>query len=72
MSGQEKTIKAPKMVKNVENYSNLFSKGSRSMFARQLVICFYIVNKVVKKDLKIAKIWVKCPKVSDIGPGGKH
>ena len=60
------------MVKNVENCSNLFSKGSRSMFARQLVICFYIVNKVVKKDLKIEKIWVKCPEVFDIGPKRKH
>ena len=53
MSGQEKTIKAPKMVKNVENYSNLFSKGSRSMFARQLLITHsYVVNKVVKENLK--------------------
>ena len=59
MSGPEKTIKAPKMVKNVENCSNLFSKGSRSMFARQLDICFYIVNKVVKKNLKMTKVWVK-------------
>ena len=29
------------------------------MFARQPDIFVYIVNKVVKKDLKMTKIWVK-------------
>ena len=48
-----------KMVENIVN----ISKGSRSMFARQPDICFYIVNKVVKQDLKMTKIWI--PKVSD-------
>ncbi len=28
------------------------------MYARQLDICFYIVNKDVKQDLKMTKIWV--------------
>ena len=50
MSGRKKTIKTPKMVKNIEN-----SKGSRSMFD----ICLYIVNKVVKQDLKMTKILAK-------------
>ena len=34
--------------KNIENCSNPISKGSRSMFASQFDMCFYIVNKVVK------------------------
>jgi len=29
------------------------------MFARQPDKCFNIVNKVVKQDLKMTKIWVK-------------
>ena len=49
MSGREKTIKTTKMVENIENCLNHISKGSRSMFSRQLDICFYIVNKVVKQ-----------------------
>ena len=51
MSGQEKTIKTLKMIKNIENCSIHIGKGSRSMFARQLDIRFYIVNKVVKQNL---------------------
>ena len=31
MSGQEKTIKTPKMVENIEKRSNHISKGSRSI-----------------------------------------
>ena len=73
MSGREKTIKTLKMIKNIENRSNHFSKCSRSMFGGQLDVCFYIVNKVVKQDLKITKIRIKfVPKVSDIGPKGLH
>ena len=53
MSGREKTIKTQKMVENIANCSNHISKGSRSIFARQLDRCFY------KQDLKMAKIWVK-------------
>ena len=45
MSGQEKT-------KNGRKYGNHFRKGLRGMFTRQLDICFYIVNKVVKQDIK--------------------
>ena len=52
MSGQEKT-------KNGRKYGNHFRKGLRGMFTRQLDICFYIVNKVVKQDIKMTKIWVK-------------
>ena len=53
MSEQKKTIKTLKMVKNIENCSTHISKGSRSMFARQLLITHsYIVNKVVKENLK--------------------
>ena len=59
ISGREKTTKTPKMVKNIENFSNLISKSSRSMVARQFDRCLYIVNKVVNKDLKIIKIWSK-------------
>ena len=59
MSGPEKTIKTPKLVENIENCSNNISKGSRIMFSRKLVYAFYIVNKVVKQDLKMTKIWVK-------------
>ena len=29
------------------------------MFAGQLDLCFYLVNKDVKQDLKTTKIWVK-------------
>ena len=29
------------------------------MFARQPDICFYIVDNVVKKNLKMTKVWVK-------------
>ena len=29
------------------------------MFVRQLDVCVYIVNKAIKQDLKITKIWVK-------------
>ena len=29
------------------------------MFARQPDICFYIVSKVVKQDLKMTMIWVE-------------
>ena len=68
MSGREKTIKTPKMVENIENLSNHIDKGSRSMFVRQLDICFYIVNKVLTQDLKMTKIWVKYVPKSDIGP----
>ena len=42
MSGREKPIKTPKMVENIENRSNHISKGSRSMFARQFDLCFYL------------------------------
>ena len=35
------------------------SNDSTLMFVRQLDICLYIVNKVVKKDLKMTKICVK-------------
>ena len=45
ISGREN----PNMFENIENYSNHVSKGSRSMFVRQLDICFQIVNKVVKE-----------------------
>ena len=50
MSGREKTIKTPKMVKNIENCPNHISKVSRNVFASQFDMCFYIVNKVEKKD----------------------
>ena len=56
MSGREKTIKT---AINIENCLNHISKGSRRKFTRQLDICFYIVNKVVKQDLRMTKIWVK-------------
>ena len=59
MSGQEKAIKTPNTVENIENYSNHLGKGTKSMFARQFDIRFYIVNKVVKQNLKMTKIWVK-------------
>ena len=53
-----------------------FNGGLRSMFARQLDICFYIVNKVVNKILKMTKIWVKfVPKSlqsADTGPKTQH
>ena len=52
MSEQKKTIKTLKMVKNIENCSTHISIGLRSMFVRQLDIHFYIVNKVVKQNLK--------------------
>ena len=51
MSGQEKIIKTQKMIKNIENCSIHISKGSRSMFSRQLDKRFYIVNKVVEQNL---------------------
>ena len=35
MSGQEKTIKTPKMFENIENCSTHIGKGSRSMFVSQ-------------------------------------
>ena len=47
---REKTIKTPKIVKNIANCSTHISKDSRSMFARQPNIWFYIVHKVVKQD----------------------
>ena len=50
MSGQEKAIKTPNTVENIENYSNHLGKGTKSMFARQFDIRFYIVNKVVKQN----------------------
>ena len=57
------------------SYMN-FNGGLRSMFARQLDICFYIVNKVVNKILKMTKIWVKfVPKSlqsADTGPKTQH
>ena len=56
---REKTIKTPKMVKNIENCSNHISKASRSMFASQFAMCLYIVNKVVKQGLKMKKILAK-------------
>ena len=62
MSGREKTVKIlknPKIVENIKNCLNHKGKGSRSMFARQFDICSYILNKVVKQDLKMTKIWVK-------------
>ena len=59
MSGREKTMKTPKMVENIENCSSHVSKDSRSMFTSQPDICFNIVNKVVKQDLKMTKIWIK-------------
>ena len=52
MPRQEKT-------KNGRKYGNHVRKGLRGRFARQLDICFYIVNKDVKQDLKMTKIWVK-------------
>ena len=60
MSGQGKTFKNPEMVENIENCLNHISKGSRSMFARQLDVCFNIEQKVLKQDLKMTNIWVKC------------
>ena len=69
MSGQEKTIKAPKMLKIVQTF---LARVQEVCLPDSLLYFFYIVNKVVKKDLKITKIWVKCSKVSDIGPEGKH
>ena len=59
MSGREKTIKTPKTVKNIKNCSDHISKASRSLFARQFDIYIYIVNKVVKQDLKMTKFWAK-------------
>ena len=38
---------------------NHVSKDSRSVFARQLNVCFYRVSKVVNQDLNITKIWIK-------------
>ena len=59
MSWREKTIKTPKTVENIEIVQTIFSKDSRSLFARQLDIFFYVVNKVIKQDLKMTKIWFK-------------
>ena len=64
MSGWEKIIKTPKMVKTIENCSNHIGKSSRSMYDRQFDMCVYIVNKFVKQEM--TKVWVKfVPKVSD-------
>ena len=59
MSWREKTIKTPKTVENIKVVQTIFSKDSRSLFARQLDIFFYVVNKVIKQDLKMTKIWFK-------------
>ena len=48
---KEKTIKIQEMVENIANYSKHICKCSRSMFARQPDVCFYIVNKAVKHNL---------------------
>ena len=58
MSGREKTIKTPKMVKLFKPYQQGF-KGSISMFARQFDTCLEIVNKVVRQDLQMTKIWAE-------------
>ena len=53
MPGREKTTKTPKIVENISNYQGFhISKDSGSMFVRQLDICFYIVDKVVKQKKK--------------------
>ena len=57
MSGWEKIIKTPKMVKTIENCSNHIGKSSRSMYDRQFDMCVYIVNKFVKQEM--TKVWVK-------------
>ena len=38
---------------------NHISKVSKSMFARLFDMWYYIVNKGVKQDLKMEKIWNK-------------
>ena len=58
-SGRKRTIQTQKIVENIANCLNPISKGSRNMFARPPDICFYIVNKLVKQDVKMTKIWVK-------------
>ena len=62
MSGPEKTIKTPKLVENIENCSNNISKVQELCFLESLMYAFYIVNKVVKQDLKITlsqSVWHK-------------
>jgi len=41
MSGWEKTIKTPKMVRNIANCSKHICMGSRSMFAADNLILHY-------------------------------
>ena len=44
---------------HLKNCLTQISKDSRSLFARHPDICFNIINKVVKQDFKMTKIWVK-------------
>ena len=46
----KRPLRPPKIVKNIATCSTHISKDSRSMFARQPDIWFYIENKVVKQD----------------------
>ena len=55
MSGPEKTIKTPKLVKNIKNCSNNINKVQELCFLESLIYAFYIVNKVVKQDLKMSQ-----------------
>ena len=63
MSGREKTIKTPKMVENIKKFSYHNIKGSSRSFPDSLMYAFiYSVNKIVKQEIKMTKIWVKVPK----------
>ena len=71
MSAEERCVDRILTVDNNENCSNYISKGLRTMFARQFDICFYIVNNIVKQDLKMTKILAKTVIQSlSIGPKG--
>ena len=45
--------------KNSRKYCQMFKCSARVQEVCLPDICFYIVNKVVKQDLKMTKIWVK-------------
>ena len=56
MSGWEKIIKTPKKVENIENYVIHIQEVC---LPDSLIYDFTVVNKVVKQDLEMKKIWVK-------------
>ena len=59
--GGKRPSKPQKWSKILKKFHTILSKV-QAVFPRQLNVCFYSVNKIVKQEIKMTKIWVKVPK----------